>query len=175
VNKNPDVFRAIGQIDIEPHEGEPDGLLGGMFEPHSGLVWGSTPLFEVTRSTCGHDVVPAFFATTHDRFDMIESELADGWFLSTILTGMVVPDEHVVPVKANNVLSGFEGDKLDESNDPGNRDGDRNGSDHFARTLDDFDLSRKKQLYGFLPRNDLKGLKRCIEKKGPTFHSFMIS
>ena len=124
VNENPDVFRAIGQVDVESHEGEPDGFFWSKLQTHSRFIRGSAPFFQVTGSTRGHDIIPRFFSTTHDGFHMVQGELADRGFLATILAGMMVPDEHVVSIKADNVLSRFEGHEFNESNDSWNRDRD---------------------------------------------------
>lgn len=64
-------------------------------EIHTGLVWGATALFLVTRLTGGHDVFPGFIAALNDRHDVIESEVIFLETASAVLAFLVIADKDV--------------------------------------------------------------------------------
>ena len=175
MNEDPNVFRAACEVDIHTHEGEPDGFPGEMLQAHPRFVRSPAAFLQVAGPACRDDVLPAFFSALHHGLHMIEGELAHRWLLAAILASVMIPHEYIVAIEPNDVFTRFEWNEFDQTNHSGDRDGDRDRSHHMAGVLDDLDLARKEQLYGFLPRNDLQGLKRSIEKKGPTFHITMIS
>lgn len=90
---------------------------------------------------------------------MVHGKLAHKRLVATILAGVVVPEEDVVAIEANHVLPAFQRDIFNQTKNPGNRNAYGNGSNHLIRALYNFDLAGKEELNGFLPRNDLQGLK----------------
>lgn len=90
---------------------------------------------------------------------MVHGELAYQRLVAAVLAGMVVPEEDIVAIEANDVLPAFQWDIFNQTKNPGNRNAYGYGSNHLIRTFYNLDLAGKEKLNGFLPRNDLQGLK----------------
>ena len=72
---------------------------------------------------------------------MIEGQAMDAGFLSAVLADVVIPQEDVVPIEADDVLPVVRREVSDQADDSGHPDRQGHGPDQLVRGFHDLDLT----------------------------------
>ena len=115
--QDPDVVRAVGQIDIQTHQGKPDWLAWLVLQLHLRLLRSPATFFDITSLAGSNNVVPGLASTLNHGNHMIHRQLRVRESLATVLAGVVVSKEDVATVQADYILAITRVDEVNQAND----------------------------------------------------------
>src|SRR6202035_4149808 len=106
----------------------------------------------------GNDVLPVLPAALSDRNDMIEGQLVCGKSIAAVLAAMIVSRVDVRSRERHVVEAPFDPDVAQQTDDRGQLEAERNGTDLSVVHRDDLNLALAPERDRFLPVDNLEGL-----------------
>lgn len=146
--------------DVHLDEGTPLGLFRSFDQMHPGLAWSAIGFAGIAGDAAADNVLPGGGAPTVPRGHMIQIQILPIKNSSTVLAGVAIPLEDVVPGEFD--LFFGKPIKNNQHDHPGNPDSERNGADAFRVRL----LLRK-----IMPLVEIEGLE--LSRRAAEYHLCM--